>query len=50
MYEPSPSPQWQPFSDLNEGDIIMNPTLILCIASIVVEAALAVIKLMNKQK
>jgi hypothetical protein len=28
----------------------MNPTLILCIASIVVEAALAVIKLMNKQK
>ena len=33
----------------------MNPTLILCIASIVVEAALAVLgrsarKLMNKQK
>jgi hypothetical protein len=28
----------------------MNPTLVLCIAAIVVEAALAVIKLMNKQK
>jgi hypothetical protein len=26
----------------------MNPTLILCIASIVVEAALAVLELMNK--
>jgi hypothetical protein len=28
----------------------MNHTLILCIASIVVEAALADVKLMNKQK
>jgi hypothetical protein len=28
----------------------MNPTLILCIASIVVEAALTIAKLMKKQK
>jgi hypothetical protein len=28
----------------------MNPTLILCIAAIVVEAALQVVKLMNRQK